>query len=443
MTSQAPVTYDQILAGDGWPVPDDLRSHLGTTLSGAAIPVEYYTSRRVHELERECLWSRVWQMACREEHIPEVGDHVVYDIAGRSYLIVRSAPDEIKAFPNACLHRGRQLKSYAGRCAEIRCPFHGFTWLLDGRLKRVPAPWEFPHVEPEDWCLPTVQVGTWGGFVFINPDRQAPPLTEHLGVLPAHFRRWAYEDRYVEAHAAKVVRANWKIAQEAFMESLHVASTHPQVAAYSGDVVTQVDTWENVSRAITPSEVTSPLLGQAADDETMLRATFDVRLDEDLAFHLADGQTARQAIVAATREQWRAYLGDRIDHWSPADLIDNFVYTVFPNLHPWGGVHKICYRFRPNGDDHRSSIMEVFVLAPFRGDRPPPAPLRWLEDHEAWSDAPELGILGKVFDQDMNNMEGTQVGCESTVRSHAELAAYQENKLRWFYARYEQLLETG
>ena len=69
-----------------------------------------------------------WQFACREEHIPEIGDHIVYDIAGRSYLVIRTAPGEIKAYPNACLHRGRQLKSYAGRCSEIRCPFHGFTW---------------------------------------------------------------------------------------------------------------------------------------------------------------------------------------------------------------------------------------------------------------------------------------------------------------------------
>ncbi|MCA1844394.1 MAG: aromatic ring-hydroxylating dioxygenase subunit alpha, partial [Actinobacteria bacterium] len=351
--------------------------------------------RRFHDLERERLWPRVWQMACREEHLPEVGDHVVYDIAGRSFLVVRSAPGEIRAFPNACLHRGRQLKAFSGRCSELRCPFHGFTWHLDGRLKRVPAPWEFPDVDAGDWCLPMVQVDTWGGFVFLNPDPAAPPLADHLGVVPEHFRRWAYEDRFVEAHVAKVVRANWKIAQEAFMESLHVASTHPQVAAYSGDVATQVDVWDNVSRAITPSEVTSPQLGESADDETKLRATFDVRVDEDLTFRTAEGQTARQAIVAATREQWRALIGDRIDDWAPGDLVDNFVYTIFPNLHPWGGVHKICYRFRPNGDDHRASIMEVMVLAPFQGERPPPAPLRTLEDHEAWSDAPELGILGK------------------------------------------------
>jgi phenylpropionate dioxygenase-like ring-hydroxylating dioxygenase large terminal subunit len=440
VTSRGPLTYQQVLEADGEPAPPELAPHDGERLGPTSVPVEGYTSRRAHELERERLWPRVWQMACREEHIPDVGDHVVYDIAGRSYLLIRAAPGEIRAFPNACLHRGRQLKTYAGRCDEIRCPFHGFTWHLDGRLKRVPAPWEFPHVEAETMSLPEVQVGTWAGFVFINPDPDAPPLADWLGVVPAHFRRWAYDDRYVEVHVAKIVRANWKVAQEAFMESLHVASTHPQVAAYSGDLATQVDTWDTVSRMITPSEVTSPQLAETADDETKLRATFDVRIDEDLAFHPAEGQTARQAIAAATRDQWRTLIGDRIDGWSPADLVDNFVYTVFPNLHPWGGVHKICYRFRPNGDDHRSSIMEVLVLTPVQGERPPPAPLRWLEDHEAWSDAPELGMLGKVFDQDMTNMEGVQRGLESTARTDLVLAGYQENKLRWFYARLDQML---
>ena len=80
------------------------------------------------------------------------------------------------------------------------------------------------------------------------------------------------------------------------------------------------------------------------------------------------------------------------------------------------------------------------MLAPVQGVRPPPAPLRWLEDHEAWSDAPELGILGKVFDQDMTDVED-QHGLESTARTDLVLAGYQENKLRSFYARLDQVLE--
>ena len=126
--------------------PKILREESPRFFGDADVPIEHYISREWHELEKERLWSRVWQFACREEHIPDVGDHIVYDIAGRSYIVMRSAPDTIKAYPNACLHRGRQLKQYDGNCSEIRCPFHGFAWDLDGSLQDVPAHWDLPHV---------------------------------------------------------------------------------------------------------------------------------------------------------------------------------------------------------------------------------------------------------------------------------------------------------
>ena len=97
-----------------------------------------YTSRAFHELEKEKLWSKVWQFACREEEIPDVGDTAVYDICDWSILVVRSAPDTIKAYYNACLHRGRQLREFSGWTNELRCPFHGFCWNLDGSLATCP-----------------------------------------------------------------------------------------------------------------------------------------------------------------------------------------------------------------------------------------------------------------------------------------------------------------
>ncbi len=181
------------------------------------------------ELEVEKVWTKVWQMACREEDIPEVGDHITYDVVGRSILVVRSGPDAISAFHNVCLHRGRRIREHAGRDTELRCAFHGFAWELNGCLKQVPCQWDFPRLEPDEWGLPEVLVGTWGGFVFINMDLDAAPLEDHLGDLGDHFTRWPLEDRYKEAHVAKVMNCNWKVAQEAFMEAYHVVATHPQL----------------------------------------------------------------------------------------------------------------------------------------------------------------------------------------------------------------------
>src|SRR5262245_29001138 len=158
-------------------------------------------------------------MACREEEIPAVGDHVVYEIANLSVLVVRAAPDSIRAYHNVCLHRGRLLKERDGNSRELRCLFHGFTWSLDGKLAHVPCAWDFPHVDAEKFALPELRVGTWGGFVFVNMDPACAPLSEFLVGLDRHFERWPLERRYKQAHVAKRMRANWKVVQEAFMEA--------------------------------------------------------------------------------------------------------------------------------------------------------------------------------------------------------------------------------
>ena len=228
------LTFQDLLDADTHPVPDVLRLESPRYFGSEDVPIERYTSRDWHRREVDQLWSRVWQFACREEHIPEPGDYIVYDIAEKSYLVVRQADGSIKSFPNACLHRGRQLKEYDGRCSEIRCAFHGFAWDLAGNLADVPAAWDFPHVDqrPDDFTLPECAVGTWAGFVFINPDPNAAPLEDHLGEIIEQFEVWDLGNRYVEAHVSRIINANWKIAQEAFCEAYHVNATHPQILTY-------------------------------------------------------------------------------------------------------------------------------------------------------------------------------------------------------------------
>jgi hypothetical protein len=111
--------------------------------------------------------------------------------------------------------------------------------------------------------------------------------------------------------------------------------------------------------------------------------------------------------------------------------MDSLDYTLFPNFHPWGAFNGIVYRFRPNGNDHRSAIMECIMLAPFEGERPPAAKVHWLQEDENWSSA--LGFLGKVFDQDSFNMPKVQMGLESTYMKGIVLSGYQESKVRWLH----------
>ncbi len=124
----AGVRYQELLDADSHPVREILRVESPMEPGPTRVPVERYFSKEFHELEVEKVWKRVWQMACHEDDIPDVGDYHVYDIAHLSFLVVRSAPDEFKAYHNACLHRGRLLREKDGKWAgELRCAFHGWS----------------------------------------------------------------------------------------------------------------------------------------------------------------------------------------------------------------------------------------------------------------------------------------------------------------------------
>jgi phenylpropionate dioxygenase-like ring-hydroxylating dioxygenase large terminal subunit len=140
------ISYQALLDTDSHPVPDVLRLQSPAPRKHNDLSVDRYISAEYHEQEMAKLWSRVWQFACREEHIPEAGDYTLYEIGSQSYIVIRSHAGDIKCFVNACLHRGRQLKQYDGNCGELRCPFHGFSWSTSGTLKHVPASWDFPQI---------------------------------------------------------------------------------------------------------------------------------------------------------------------------------------------------------------------------------------------------------------------------------------------------------
>ena len=218
----------------------------------AFIPIERYISREYHELEKEHLWSKVWQQAAHEDDFANIGDALPYDIVDKSYLIVRTAEDEYKAYPNACLHRGRKLRAERAKgLEEIRCVFHGWCWELDGALKQVPCAYDYTDLDREAEHLPEIPIGRWGRYIFINPDPNCEPLEEYIGDLSTQFEVFPYERRYKRAHVSKVIRANWKVVQEAFMESYHVLLTHPQgLTGGANDMCTKYDVFGNYSRAI-------------------------------------------------------------------------------------------------------------------------------------------------------------------------------------------------
>src|SRR5437762_279585 len=158
------------------------------------VPKARYTSREFVDLEMERLWSRVWQVACREEELAQPGDYLEYMIGDQSILVVRGNDHVIRAFYNNCLHRGTRLASGVGNFAtgQIRCRYHAWQYALDGELVEVVDRDEFTEL-PDGLRLGEVRAESWGGFVFVNADAAAEPLLDFLDPIPKLLDRYHLE----------------------------------------------------------------------------------------------------------------------------------------------------------------------------------------------------------------------------------------------------------
>lgn len=196
------------------------------------VPKERYYDPEFFAMESELLWPRVWQMACRLEEIPEANDYVEYQILDQSVIVVRTPDHGVRAFQNACRHRGVQVAEGRGNCASgFTCPFHGWCYGADGRNTFVSRPRTFSehNLESGDIDLTPVRCEVWGGCAWINLDDNAPPLRESIEPFATIMDAWKVESLRTEWWYSWRLPVNWKLAEEAFMEQYHVIETHPQL----------------------------------------------------------------------------------------------------------------------------------------------------------------------------------------------------------------------
>ncbi len=275
------------------------------------------------------------------------------------------------------------------------------------------------------------------------------PLEQYLEVVPDHFSRWRLEDCWKAVHVAKVIRCNWKVAQEAFMESYHVIATHPQILSIIADANSQYDLYgPHVSRNIAAFGAPSPHLGGGkVDPQQTLDGMLQLMGRKPGALGTLTAQEARgpRALLGDLNRRafGRTFEGD-FSNATDAETLDAIVYNVFPNFSPWGGfAPNIVYRWRPHGRDVGSCVMEVMILKrPDRGQpRPKPVPVHWLRDDETWSEAKELPILGPVIDQDMSNMPYVQEGLLASGTGRVQLGNYQESRIRHFHQALDTYLQ--
>ena len=215
-------------AAAGPPLAGDIRDDF--------IPANRWRDPEIPRLERERLWPRIWHIACREEEIPAVGDYATYEILDESIIVVRVAEDQIKAYYNACQHRGRRLvEPGRGHVSSFVCRFHGWSYGLDGANRRVlhEEAWAHcPDFRKADLALKEPRCDRWAGWVWVNMDPDAEPLSAWLGPVVELARPFALEELRVAWRQTIIAPVNWKVVIEAFHEGYHSGATHDSWVDY-------------------------------------------------------------------------------------------------------------------------------------------------------------------------------------------------------------------
>jgi phenylpropionate dioxygenase-like ring-hydroxylating dioxygenase large terminal subunit len=431
-----------------------LNAHSDYVPDNRYIDYRRYFDPQFAEAEVEAVWKKSWLYACREEDIPNVGDRVPFHVGKLSYFIVRTAPDEFKAFMNSCLHRGTMLCAKPESGASIRCPFHGWEWNIDGKLKRIPGHWDFPDITRANGSLPEVKVGRWGGNIFINADPDSPPLEDALGVVPQHFEKYELERRYTAARFRKEIRANWKVVQEAFMEAYHLGTTHPEATSFSSDMQAQYDVWpgkrwplgRNASTSSNPAIEAPPEATPYTAAQLYAKAIRDWHFPGAELPEIDPNKDPRAQVAQWHREQFEKAYGRKTE-LADGELMDSLLYYVFPHSCFWlCDAVPFTYCFTPHATDPERSYFEVRLMRPIPEGkpRPPSAPLVELgPDDSVFQNVPAFSFLGYVFDQDMSNLPLVQRGLHAADPNHfyARMGAYQESLIQQWHATIDEHIE--
>jgi Rieske 2Fe-2S family protein len=206
---------------------------MGTTSSRGVmrttLPARAYTDASWFGLEMDRVFARMWIAAGRADHLSGPGSFVRRDVAGASVLIVRGADGTLRAFHNVCRHRGTRLCTERDGAfhGSIQCPYHAWTYGLDGRLLAAPQMDEVPEFDRSEFPLRSIACETWDGHIFINLGETPEPLADQLGELPRRFAAWRMQELRLAHRIEYDVATNWKLVVQNYNECLHCPVIHP------------------------------------------------------------------------------------------------------------------------------------------------------------------------------------------------------------------------
>jgi Rieske 2Fe-2S family protein len=199
------------------------------------LPREFYTSDALYREEAERIFARRWVCVGRAARVAETGDFFLAEVAGESLVVVRGADGTVRAFYNVCRHRGtRVCEEPAGRFAgSMQCPYHAWTYGLDGRLLGAPHMAEVDWFDKTDFPLHAADIAEWEGFLFVNLAERPPALDDVLAPLAGKFTAWRLAELRPVRRIEYEVRANWKLFFQNFSECYHCPRIHPELTRLS------------------------------------------------------------------------------------------------------------------------------------------------------------------------------------------------------------------
>jgi phenylpropionate dioxygenase-like ring-hydroxylating dioxygenase large terminal subunit len=400
------------------------------------IPKERYYDPEFYALEAEQVWGRVWQMACRLEEIPGVGDFVEYEILERSVIVVRTSETEVAAYENSCRHRGVKVVQGRGTLRSgFTCPFHGWCYGLDGKNTFVSKAKSFSghNLVKGDIDLVPVRCEPWGGCAWINLSAEAPPLRSCIEPAATILDAWKVEAMRTEWWEAFRLPVNWKLAQEAFLEQYHVIETHPELvipkrfvpkdpAAFDPEVFIDAELHylhvmsEGMGGMVHANDVAIAERQRTitlSKDPTEAMATWHKSLNDAVV----DWHTERGAVMPDLNELEAQGIGETMYYCFPH-------YFVLPMY-----SSASSYRFRPLGPEE--TLMEIWSLTRYpQGQEPgppvPPVP-------KSFDD----GTIPPIPTQDFSNLPRQQRGLHNAGFEYMRLSEGAEGGI----ANFERTLD--
>lgn len=418
-----------------------------------------YISEDFARLEQEYLWPNIWQIACRAEEIPNPGDVINYDIADDSVMVLRNAEGELRAYFNACPHRGRRLISQGACVKQIQCRFHGWRWNLEGQNVFVLDRHDWDGaLRDEDIQLRKVHVAEWQGFVFINMAEEPEPLEKFLDPINTLLDSFEFGKMNYRWYKTVRLNCNWKTVVEAFNEGYHVAQTHPQLLEYFNDYTYS----RNFGRhsafgypAYPPVQQSPRLDRDAPEDYRSLVLAYVEEFDKNLmamvtprAYEAAQRLRTEVSPEAGPEEvlgKWAQWTMETAEQegagWPPVtpEVLEqsHADWHLFPNtvfLH--GNVDGLLwYRARPYGGDPNQCLFDIWSFVRYAPGKQPPLQREYYDnwrDYDGW---------GRILKQDFVNLEEVQRGMRVRSFKGSRTNPKQERAVSNFHRVLHQFIE--